>query len=54
MSPRTGRPPSENPKSERLYIRVSSKEKKEIQEFAKKYGVGLLELIRKGMEAEKK
>lgn len=54
MSPRTGRPPIENPKSERLYIRVSPDEKKKIQEFTEKNGIGLLELIRRGMEIEEK
>ena len=54
MSPRTGRPPIENPKSERLYIRVSPDEKKMIQEFTEKNRIGLLELIRRGMEMEEK
>ncbi len=51
MSPRTGRPPVDNPKTERLFIRVSPDEKKEIQEFSKNSGYGLLELIKKGIEA---
>ena len=42
---RTGRPITSNPKNERLYIRVSSEEKKEITEFAKENGYALLELI---------
>jgi len=54
MSPRTGRPLSENPKTERLFIRVTPEEKKEIQEFSKKSGRGLLELIKLGIEAVKK
>lgn len=54
MSPRTGRPPLENPKSERLYIRVSPDEKKKIKDFIEKNGIGLLELIRRGMEIEEK
>lgn len=53
MSPRTGRPHSENPKTERLFIRVTPDEKKEIQEFSKKSGYGLLELIKKGIESVK-
>lgn len=54
MSPRTGRPLSENPKTERLFIRVTPEEKKEIQEFSRRTGHGLLELIKLGMESVKK
>lgn len=54
MAPSSGRPPIENPKNERLYIRVTPGEKAEIMEFANKYGYSLLNLIRKGMEAAKK
>lgn len=54
MSPRTGRPHAENPKSERLHIRVAPDEKEKIQKFCEEFGVSMLELIRKGMEAMKK
>lgn len=54
VSPRTGRPHVENPKNERLHIRVTPDEKAKIQEFCKKFNVTMLELIRKGMEAMKK
>lgn len=54
MSERKGRPPAENPKSERLFIRVTPEEKKEIQNHAKKTGLSLLDLIKKGIEATKK
>lgn len=54
MGTRTGRPPSDNPKTERLFIRVTPTEKKEIQEHTKKTGFSLLDLIRKGIEATKK
>ena len=54
MSPTQGRPHSDNPKSERLYIRVTPAEKAEIQAAAKKSGFTLLELIRKGIEAVNK
>ena len=54
MSTRTGRPPSENPKSERLHIRVTPDEKAEIQGFCREFKITMLELIRKGMEAMKK
>lgn len=53
MSPK-GRPPISNPKSERLFIRVTPDEKKEIQEFSKETGHGLLELLKIGIEAVKK
>ena len=53
MSPRTGRPPSDNPKTERLFIRVTPKDKKEIQEFSAKSGCGLLELLKIGIETVK-
>lgn len=54
MSPKMGRPPSDNPKTERLNIRVAPDEKKEIMEFSQKAGVGLLELLKIGIEAVKK
>ena len=53
MSPRTGRPPSENPKTERLFIRVTKRDKEEIQEFSRQSGYSLLELIKFGIEAVK-
>lgn len=54
MTKRMGRPPIENPKSERLFIRVTSEEKKEIQDFVQESGYSLLELIRMGIQAAKK
>lgn len=51
--PKTGRPPSDNPKNEMLRIRVTEVEKQEIMDFAKKHGLGLLDLIRIGMDAVK-
>ena len=53
MSPRTGRPPSDNPKSERLFIRVTPDDKKKIQDFANESGYGLLELLKIGIKAVK-
>lgn len=50
MSARTGRPKSENPMNDRLYIRVTKEEKEEISKFSKEYGYTLLELIRIGIE----
>lgn len=53
MSPRTGRPKTDNPMSERLYIRVTKEEKEEITKFSKEHGYTLLELIRIGIEKVK-
>ncbi len=53
MSPRTGRPKTDNPMSERLHIRISPQEKEEIMKFASEYGYTLLELIRIGIEKVK-
>ena len=49
MSPRTGRPKSENPMNDRIYIRVTKEEKEEIMNFAKESGYSLLEIIRIGI-----
>ena len=54
MSSKMGRPKVDNPKKERLYIRVTPQEKIEIYEFAKKNGYTLLELLKKGIESVKK
>ena len=54
MSPRTGRPPKKNPKSERLYMRVTPQEKKEIMKASHETGLSLLDLLKKGIEAVKK
>lgn len=53
MSPRTGRPKTDNPMSERLHIRVSPQEKDEIMKFSSENGYTLLELIRLGIEKVK-
>lgn len=50
MSERKGRPPASNPKSERLFIRVTPDEKKQIKDFMKSENCSMLELLRKGME----
>ena len=51
MAPTQGRPPIDNPKSERLYIRVTPDEKAEIQAITKETGLTLLDLIRAGIQA---
>lgn len=48
-----GRPKLDNPKSERLYIRTTKKEKAEIMDFSNKSGYTLLELIKIGIEKVK-
>lgn len=53
MSPSQGRPRIENPKTERLFIRVTPEEKEIIQAFSKKSGYTLLEILRKGIDAIK-
>ena len=45
---------SKKSKYERLYIRVSKEEKNEIFQFKEKQGIGLLELVRIGIETTKK
>ncbi len=48
MSPRTGRPPAENPKNTRIELRVTKEEKVELQKFCLEKKVGYLDLIRIG------
>ena len=50
MSPRTGRPPKENPRNINLNIRLSAKESQDLQECADKLGVTRTEVIVKGIE----
>ena len=50
MGTKMGRPKSENPMDERIYIRVTKKEKEEIFDFSKEHGYSILELIRLGIE----
>ena len=54
MTPSQGRPRIENPKTERLFIRVTPQEKEEIYSFTKETGNTLLGLIYKGIESVKK
>lgn len=50
MSPRTGRPKSDNPMNDRLYVRVTKEEKEEIMKFSSNSGYSILDLIRIGIE----
>lgn len=54
MSPRTGRPLSDNPKSARLVMRVTPNEKEWAMRFAKEHHMGLFDLMKKGIEAVEK
>lgn len=54
MTPSQGRPKIDNPKTERLFIRVTPQEKEEIHAFARETGNTLLDLIYKGIESVKK
>ncbi len=57
MSPRTGRPPVDNPKNTRIELRVTKAEKDELQKFCLDNKVGYLDLIRLGkrtLEEEQK
>lgn len=50
MSPTKGRPKLNNPKNDRIYIRATKEEKKEIMDFSDKSGYTLLELLKIGIE----
>ena len=54
MSPKTGRPPSNNPKSARIEMRVTPEEKEQIMKFAREQRLSLLEILKIGIEAVKK
>lgn len=53
MSTKKGRPKLDNPKNERIYIRVAKDEKKEIMDFSGKSGYTILDLIKIGIEKVK-
>ena len=53
MSPRTGRPPKENPRKINLNIRLTEQEAKDIQECAKILGMSRTDTILKGIELVK-
>ena len=50
MSPRTGRPPIDNPKSERITVRIGNEESKILNEYCKKEKVERAEAIRRGIK----
>ena len=56
MSPRTGRPPTENPKSDRITVRLTEYQQKVLAECAEKLGTSKADIICRGlslMEVEK-
>lgn len=50
MSPRTGRPPIENPKSVKYSIRLDEKTESRLLEYCIKRGISRGEAIRKAIE----
>lgn len=50
MSPRTGRPPKDNPRNINLNIRLTEQEAKDIRECADELGVSRTDAIMKGIE----
>lgn len=49
MSPRTGRPKSENPLNVDVKVRLDNATSKQLDEYCKKYGITRTEAIRKGI-----
>jgi len=54
MSPRTGRPPKENPRNINLNIRITSDESKRIQACADKMNMTRTDTIMKGISLVEK
>ena len=50
MAQKMGRPKSDNPMNERLYVRVTKEEKEKIMKITSEYGYSVLELIRLGID----
>lgn len=53
MSPRTGRPPSENPKNLRINLRISQKTADLLEECAEKMHTSRVQVIERGLELVK-
>lgn len=49
MSPRTGRPKSDNPKTERITIRIDDEYSQIIKEYCEQEGIDKTEAIRRGI-----
>ena len=50
MSPRTGRPKSDKPKSTQLAVRLDEETLKKLDNLASLYGVSRVEVLRMGVE----
>ena len=53
VSPRTGRPPIENPKSVKMNIRISEETAKDLQECAEALKISRVNVIEKGIKMVK-
>lgn len=51
MSPRTGRPPSDNPKRNETRIRMTDEDVQKLEYCCKVFGITKAEVIRRGVEA---
>lgn len=54
MSPRMGRPPIDNPKSERITVRIDKEYSEILNEYCKKNKVDRAEAVREGIKRLKK
>lgn len=52
--PRNGRPPSENPRTVRLFARITEEENKFIEQYATSHNLTKTQVIVKGLECLKK
>ena len=50
MSPRTGRPPSDNPKNLRINLRISQKTADLLEECAEKMHTSRVQVVERGLE----
>ncbi len=50
MSPRTGRPKSDNPKSERITVRLDDNSSKTLKSYCEQENVEKAEAIRRGID----
>lgn len=53
MSPRTGRPPVDNPKNIKMNIRISEETAKDLQECADALGISRVNVIEMGIKLVK-
>ena len=53
MSPRTGRPPKENPRNASIHIRATQEEKEKIMQYSQESKKTCLELLLIDIEADK-